>query len=325
MASKISIVRDAVRRFHHLPARTIARHIMNTHGDLFENDLEKIRGRVRYVIGQKGKHSRESNGDPSLFRDSGSVKMPKTWIRKTKDYHLDPGLWLIMSDIHVPFHEIAPIEAAVQYGQANKVDGILFNGDIQDCAAVSYWKQAKRDFNAEVEAVVDFFDWMRQEFPTQKFVYKPGNHEYRLPRYYLSNAPELVETPLAAMETLIGFEERKIEFLDYFQKVRAGLLPIIHGHEMPFISKAVNAARGLFNRAKSFSLCSHCHTTSEHTAKTINGDLMTCWSVGCMCDLEPEYSSLGNDWNWGFALVNVEKSGSFEVENKRVMPGGKVK
>lgn len=31
-----------------------------------------------------------------------------------------------------------------------------------------------------------------------------------------------------------------------------------------------------------------------------------------------------SNWNWGFALVNVEKNGDFEVENRRILPSGKV-
>lgn len=324
MNPRTQIVRNAVRRFNHLPNQTIAKHILATHGDLFENNLDKIRSYVRRTVGQQGNLIRSMTKDKSLFRDT-VTSIPKSWREIRTPYHLPPGLWLVLSDLHIPFHEPEAIEAAVQAGQAEKVDGIFFNGDIQDCAAVSYWPLRRRDLNGEIEAVIDFFDWFRNQFPKQKIVYKPGNHEYRLPRYYISKAPELIDTPYAAMETVLGFESRNIEFLDYHQLVYAGLLPIIHGHEIPTISKAVNAARGLYLRAKTFSACSHCHSTSEHPAKTIEGKLMTTWSFGCLCDLNPDYNPLGNDWNWGFALINIEKDGDFEVINRRILPNGKVR
>ena len=320
---KARIIRDAVRRFSHLPARTIARHIIATHGDLFDNNLELVRSRIRKVIGQNGEHVRKHTRDKSLFRDSRKIKMPRTWRKITPPFYLKPGLWLVLSDLHIPYHEPVPIEAALQEGQAEKIDGIFFNGDIQDCASVSFWPTARRDFNAEIEAVIDFFDFVRQEFPKIMIVYKPGNHEYRLPRYFISKAPDLIETPLAAMETVLGFEERKIEFLDYFTLVYAGRLPIVHGHEVGSITKAVNPARGLFLRTKTFGACSHCHSTSEHTATTIEGKLLTTHSFGCLSDLHPEYSPFGN-WNWGYGLINIEKDGSFEVTNRRVLPSGKV-
>jgi len=322
MSRKSKVVKDAIRRFYHLPNRTIARHLIAKYPLLFENDLEKARFAVRYYTGKAGKDNLGKSG-VDLIRDT-PIKMPKTWRKKRTPYKLDVGLWLVLSDIHVPFHEPKPLEAAIQQGHLEKVDGIFINGDLQDCAAVGFWPQARRDFNSEIEEVIDFLDFLRSEFPTEKIVYKPGNHEYRLPRYYLNKAPDLIDTPLSAMETIIGFEERNIEFLDYTQLVKAGLLPIVHGHEIRFLNKAVNPARGLFLKAKSFAACSHCHNTSQHTSKTIEGELLTTWSFGCLCDLEPEYNPFCNDWNWGFALINVEKNGDFEVVNRRILPSGQV-
>ena len=86
-------------------------------------------------------------------------------------------------------------------------------------------------------------DFIRQEFPKAKIVYKPGNHEYRLPRYYASKAPEFIGSPLAAMESLIDFESRGIEFLDYYQKVKAGKLSILHGHEFGGLTTAFQSIK----------------------------------------------------------------------------------
>ena len=319
---KGNIVKEAIRRFPQLGNRTIANHILVTHGPLFNNDLEAIRSSVRYYTGKNGEKNR-GRADDSLFRDT-PIPMPQTWRKKRTDYNLDPGLWLILSDIHVPFHEPLPLEAAIQAGKVESVDGLLLNGDILDCASVGFWPQAHRDTNGELIMGLDMLDLLRQEFPTQRIVFKPGNHEERLRNYFISKAPDLAETPWAAMDEIMGFEYRKIECLDYCQKVIAGKLPIIHGHEVPYITKAVNAARGLFNRAKTYCACSHCHSTSEHTPRDINGEILTTWSFGCLCDLNPDYNPFGNDWNWGFGLVNIEKDGDFEVINRRILPKGKV-
>jgi predicted phosphodiesterase len=322
---KGQIVTNAIRRFYHLPTRTIARYILNTHGELFDNDLEKIRSAIRYHVGKSGKKNRVLIKDKSLIKRFPAPSLPQTWRKQRTDYNLPPGLWLILSDAHIPFHETKPLEVAVSYGQANKVDGILINGDWQDCAAVSFWPTIKRNFNEEIGLVIDSLDWLRNEFPKAKIVYKPGNHEYRLPRLFVRKVPELIETPVTAMETVIGFEERGIEYLDYHQIVMAGKLPIIHGHEVPFINRTVNPARGLFLRTKTFSACSHCHTTSQHTSKTLHGELLTCWSFGCLCDLSPDWNPYGNDWNWGFGMIEIRDNGDFEVQNLRILPNGKVR
>jgi len=311
------IVKKAIARFPNLPVRTIARYILMQSGEYFDGDYEKIRSSVRWHLGKAGKRSKanERTTPPT---------MPLTWRMKRTPYHLNPGLWLLLFDVHVPFHEPKAVEAAIKYGQDQKVTGILFPGDLQDCAAVSFWASArKRDFDRELEIFIDFLDFIEKEFPDQEKVWLPGNHEYRLPRYYQSKAPELIGVPLQAFDTVLALEQRKITRLEYNQIVMAGKLPVLHGHEFR-ISTVVNPARGLFLKTKSWAMCGHCHTTSEHTDKNIQGQLLTTWSTGCLCDLSPDYSPYGNRWNWGFALVNVEKNGAFTVLNKRILPNGVV-
>jgi len=321
---KSDIIKNAIRRFNHLSNRTIARHLLYTHGELWDNDLEKIRDSVRYYRGRHSAQGRQKAADKSLFLNDSKVTVPQTWRKARTPYHLSPGTWLILADAHIPFHEPIALEAAVQAGQAEGATGVFLNGDWQDCSAVSFWPTRKRDFNAEIELVIDSLDWLRQEFLEAEIVYKPGNHEYRLPRYYVSKAPDLVGSPVEAMETIIGFEERNIKFLDYHQMVMAGKLPILHGHEVRGLSRTVNPARGLFLKAKTWALCSHCHTTSMHTSRDINGKLLTTWSTGCLCDLSPDWFPYANNWNHGFAIVYVEKDGNFEVMNRRILPNGKI-
>jgi len=319
--NKTEIVRETIRRFEHLPDRTIARYILHNYGDLFDGNLENIRGLVRY---HTGKRKGGSGKCPNPIQTNPS--MPLTWRRKRTLYKLTPGLYLVCADLHVPFHEPKPIEAMIKCAQDEGVDGILYNGDIQDCAAVSYWPSTrKRDFDKELESTIDFFDFMEKALPVKNIVYKPGNHEYRLPRYYYAKAPELIGMPMiTAVDMVLGLELRGIEFLDYHQLVMAGKLPILHGHEVQAITKAVNPARGLALRTKSWSMCAHCHRTSEHTDTNITGTLLTTWSIGCLCDMHPDYAPYGTNWNWGFAIVNVEKNGNFEVVNRRILPNGKV-
>lgn len=316
------IIRDTVRRFQHLPTRTIARHIIHNYGPIFDNNFENVRASVRYILEEKT-NGKEKSKNP--IPRTGKVSIPKTWREERTAYKLPEGKWLVLSDIHIPFHEPRALEEAIKYGQDKKVTGLLLNGDAQDCAAVSFWPSSiKRDFDKEIELFIDFLDFIDKELNDCIKVYKPGNHEYRLPRYYQQKAPELTGIPLQSVINVLGLDYRGIEYLDYKQIVMAGKLPILHGHELPAISRAVNPARGLFLRTKSWAACAHCHTTSEHTAKNIQGTLLTTWSFGCLCDLTPDYNTIGNDWNHGFAIINVEKDGNFEVLNKRILSNWKV-
>ena len=310
------IAKKAVDRYQGYPSRTISRIILHQNGEYFDGDLEKIRNLVRYYLGKRGIKSRHNLKE--------KVEIPRTLRNKRTPFHLNPGLWLLLYDLHIPFHEPKPIESAIQFGKDQKVTGILFPGDLQDCAAVSHWQSTSpRKFDKELEMFIDFLDFFESEFPTEEKVWLPGNHEYRLDRYYQSKAPELIGTPLIAFDHILALEQRNIQRLEYQQIVMAGKLPIIHGHEFK-MSTAVNPARGLLLKAKTWAICGHYHKTSEQPGKDLRGTLLTTWSVGCLCDLSPDYSPYGNDWNWGFAIVNVEKNGSFEVRNLRILPNGKV-
>jgi hypothetical protein len=253
-------VLEAIQKFPSLPNRSVARYILYNYGDIFENHLENIRDMVRRARRVHGKN--HGNALINTIPRTTPAVMPITWREPRYPYNLPPGLWLGLFDCHVPFHEPKAIEAAIAYGKKQKVSGILFGGDLQDCAAISYWVIGrKREFDREVESTIAFIELIQYEFPEQKKVYKMGNHEYRLPRYYQTRAPELLGLPLAAMETILDLEARDIDLVEHKQIAMAGDLPVLHGHEIRQISRIVNPARGLFNKIKSWGLCGHFHTT----------------------------------------------------------------
>lgn len=315
MTIQQDIVLKAIERFPKLPNRTLARYILMENGEYFDGDLEKIRTSVRWFSGSNGARSR---------RHKREIVIPTTLRNKRTLYCLSPGKWLFLFDVHIPYHEPKAVEAAIQFGKDQKVTGVFFPGDLQDCAAVSFWQSNhKRNFDKELEMFIDFLDFIEQEFPTQEKVWLPGNHEYRLDRYYQSKAPELIGMPLIAFDTVLALEHRKITRLEYKQIVMAGKLPVIHGDEFR-VSQAVNPARGLLLKAQSWAMCGHYHKTSEQPGKNLMGTLLTCWSVGCLCDLSPDYNPYGNNWNHGFAIVEIDEKGNFEVHNKRILPSGRV-
>ena len=81
----------------------------------------------------------------------------------------------------------------------------------------------------------------------------------------------------------------------------------------------VNAARGVFMRAKSSMLIGHVHSTSNHSETNIKEEPISCWSTGCLCTLAPDYDPHNTKHNVGFAQILVEKDGNFEVLNKRII------
>jgi predicted phosphodiesterase len=262
---------------------------------------------------------------PSKKNPIASVpELPEPVTRSSVPYVLSPrGTWLILCDVHVPYHDPTTIKLAVQEAKDRKIVGVLFNGDFLDQHELSRWDKSPDDprYVDEVNTGRQLLEWLRYELPDAKFVYKDGNHEERLLAYLCQRAPALFGLDVLTLPNILQFEKWNIEHVTDKRVIRAGKLNIVHGHEYrPGIQAPVNPARGLFLRAKANVLGGHFHQISDHQEPDILGRQQAAWSVGCACDLHPLYLPL-NKWSNGFAIVDIQNGGDFKVYNHRVMDG----
>ena len=252
------------------------------------------------------------------------VRLPSAIETDTSAIDLEEkGRWLVISDLHVPFHDSTTIEQAVRLCRRRTIVGILLNGDVLDFHGLSRFDKSPEDhrYCEEIKLGRQLMAYLRERFRKARIVYKVGNHEERLYTYLWNRAPELFGLDVLTIPGLLKLEDYGIEIIDDRRVVCLGKLNVVHGHEYrPGITTPVNPARGLFLRAKASALCGHFHQTSEHHEPTINGTAQGAWSVGCACSLSPRYMPL-NRWNHGFAVVEVEEDDSFSVDNHRILDG----
>lgn len=291
--------------------------------------LEQARSRIRSVFGSKGKRMRRWATIPRKKRKAGEVrKMPESQAADWKPHVLDVvGRVGIISDCHVPYHSEVAVRAAVEYLKRLKIDALVLNGDIADFYSISRWQKdpRQRDFRGELEAVREFLAWIRQEFPAIPIVYKAGNHEERWNHYIWQHAPELSDERLMSLVAWLKLADHGIELVEDQRPIMAGKLPIFHGHELPKgMAAPVNVARGVWMRLKATGVVGHHHRTSSHVESDWRRREVANWSVGCLCDLSPEYARI-NGWNHGFAYATVHADGEFDVENLRITLDGKVR
>jgi predicted phosphodiesterase len=285
---------------------------------------------VRKILGVQGAKMRREIVDKSLYRKprpsgwSDVIPEALTQIEDWKAVEIaGPAKALILSDLHIPHHDVKAIELALQYGIDNRADLILLNGDIIDCYSLSmYEKDPKlRDFPAEVRATKFFLAGLRKRFPNAQMVWRWGNHCERFEKYMRMKAPDLLGLPEFEWESIFGLKEYDISLIKDKRVVRLGKLNTLHGHELPTgISSPVNPSRGLFLRTKCSAICGHWHQASSHSEKNLEQKVITTWSTGCLCNLHPQYRPL-NLWAHGFAFVEIDKNGGFQVENKRIIDG----
>jgi len=234
-----------------------------------------------------------------------------------------PARVLILSDIHIPYADPEAIKTLFRFCRTQRFSHVLLNGDVADFYGISRWETNPllRDFPGEVSAVRNFFRFVRRTFPKSRIIYKLGNHEERYETFLRKQAPEFCGLSTFDFETLLQLDALQVDCVRN-RPIRLGrLLNVVHGHEYRFaISNPVNPARGLFLRAKAHVLGGHFHQTSQHAERTIDDKVIAAWSVGCLCDLHPEYRPL-NNWNHGFAIVEVTRSGGFQVFNYTIKDG----
>jgi predicted phosphodiesterase len=245
--------------------------------------------------------------------------LPESFEEPFEHYIVPPQYknWLIMSDMHFPYHNIRAITESLNYGIAKNIDAILINGDGLDCYQLSKFNPdpRKRNMAEELDAFGQFLDIIRNIAPV---FWKFGNHCERLERLLIRNAPVLLGIEDFELESLLRCGERKIEVIKDQRIVYIGKLPIVHGHELRLMGVAVNAARSLFLKTKKSALCSHLHQTSSHNESTIDDRLISTWSIGHLGDPHPEYARI-NKWNHGVGRIEVDGEGNFEVVNLRLI------
>lgn len=66
--------------------------------------------------------------------------------------------------------------------------------------------------------------------------------------------------------------------------------------------------------------CGHFHRISEHSETTLSRKQIGTWSTGCLSELSPRYMP-NNKWQHGAAYIEVEKDGTFHVDNFRIIDG----
>jgi len=177
----------------------------------------------------------------------------------------------------------------------------------------------KRSVAHELQACNELLDVLSQF--GAKIYYKLGNHDERYEHYLMHKAPELLGIPDFKFENLLKANDRGMEVIGEKRIIKANKLNIIHGHEYPSVFSPVNIARGLYMKGKVSAMQGHNHQTSEHTETDMNGEIVTTWSLGCLCELNPAYMPL-NKWSHGFAIVDLSDNlKDFHVRNYRIYKG----
>jgi predicted phosphodiesterase len=322
-SARRQIVAALARQFPRAGSKTLARMLMQQHPAWFKHQ-EAARSAVRHIRGRNGCASRKRVTVEPLPRVQIALPQPKREIAEWEIVRYEGALRVgLLSDLHVPFHEPETIELLCDEFERKKINMLFLNGDIADFYSISKFQPRPdlRNFQEERDMVVQTLEYFKKRFPKARRIFKIGNHEERYESYMINKAPELFNVPEFQVEALLKLEALGYECVRDRRPVMFGPLFCIHGHEYRFaISNPVNAARGLFLRGKSLAVCGHFHQHSNHTERTLSGKLLSTWSTGCCCFLNPQYMPL-NNWSNGGAYIETTADNEFELQNFKVVKG----
>ena len=238
----------------------------------------------------------------------------------------------LIYDPHIPYHDKVAYRTAINH-LANlkpKLTRLVIGGDFVDFYKISYFKSDpdRMPFQEEIKIAREELKKLRNVFPRIPIDYIEGNHEVRLYAHVRDNAPELLWNN--RIEDMLHLGARNINYISNIARMCAGKEPyklgkvyILHGHEKKVSYGAINLARLFYLKCKENVIAGHHHRPDKSLVRTISGQYEAAWTVGTLGQLSEGYQPI-NDWAHGFAYLDVEDCGDFNMHN-RVIINGKVR
>lgn len=228
----------------------------------------------------------------------------------------------VLSDLHIPYHDVRLIKAALEALDKWKPDTILLNGDILDFEAISHWDSSpdRPDTKMELALGREFFTHMRQRYRKARIIYKLGNHDERFEKYLRTKSPQLYNIPEVQMswQVAMGLNDLGVEVVGDQKAVMLGKLYVYHGHEGKV--SGIHAAKNLLTKVGVNALAGHVHRITEASDKSVDGRHIFAWTMGCLCNQSPDYAPI-NKWTAGFVTCDVMSDGEFHLTNHKIING----
>ena len=254
---KTAVAREWRTKYPDHPTLKLAR-MMHAKNRLLFDDVEDARSILRYIEGKHGDTQRKSVKNTETFKQEARpfnpYNLPESHQEKRPPFVLPKvcNNILLISDLHIPYHDIGAITLALDYGVKNKVNTIFINGDLIDNANLSRFEKDlnKRSVKEEFDATKAFLVSLRKTFPKSFIYWLKGNHCIRLEKFLAQKASEIWDDPYFHLEERLRLNEQKVTLLDDKVLVKAGKLSISHGHHIfKGIFSPVSPARGAYMKA----------------------------------------------------------------------------
>lgn len=238
-------------------------------------------------------------------------------------------VYLVATDVHVPYHCPIALGAFCDLVRDLQPDGLVLGGDFLDLIEVSRHASSSvaqleglrisKSFE-EGRKVLDRIVQAGGAGMTERY-FLDGNHEDRLARWVKAgdNAVWLGDEGTSIAHRL-GLKDRGFTYVEGYPeaKVYLGKLAITHG-----IWTNKFHANAHLDRFKHSVMYGHTHVPQMHYGSSLKNKVAA-YGLGHMADPKSpamSYAPTPNAWCQGFGVVYVRKSGEFNVQQIQLWDG----
>ena len=214
---------------------------------------------------------------------------------------------VILADQQFGDHDSRAIACATNVAIVAKPDHIWLDGDVLDCGRLSNFRdrQSHIRLKKEIQLARAYFKELRAKFPKARILYKPGNHDYRIPLQLLNgNAYEFGDLDELTLRALLHLDDYGIEYTVGRSLVGRGRVAVTHGSRYgmhPSINELRDEGRS--------GAAGHAHKTQTYVS-TFPGARPLVWiNIGCLCNLSPTYAkwdAKNLHHNHGLGVITID-------------------
>lgn len=230
---------------------------------------------------------------------------------------------VLIPDLHEPFSEKAAVNSVLEFCRYWRPHRVILIGDVVDFGPLSRYVDDPRvevDLQRQLDAAGDFLDRLRAAVGKScDIVYIEGNHEFRMTKSLLVNAPKLLwlksqGEDVLSVPFLLNLKRRGITWIPEGMKVDLHGYLVEHGDCVSSYSgftakKMVEKRRRSVIHGHTHRLGSYWHTGYGESVRGIE--------IGCLVDKKSaaaSYAGGAPNWQLGFAVGEFEStSGVFTV------------
>jgi len=209
----------------------------------------------------------------------------------------------VFPDIHFPFQSNSALRCAVKAMITYEPDEVVLLGDLLDFYKVSkYLKDPKRgvQMQYELDMAKAFLQKLRNLLPGVRIIYLSGNHEDRLEKYLLGQAPALSGLDCLQLSALLDLDEMDIHFIPSHNFYSINKVHFTHGeYANTYSSKKHLDVYG------ATIIHGHTHRIQMHMTRYLDRTIEG-WEIGFLAshNVSADYMKMGN-WQHGFGTVEI--------------------